>query len=53
MPPTASIAAIARVEVFEPTFDLPRRRIFSTGGNTDRGATLVKITDTDGLCRLG
>jgi D-galactarolactone cycloisomerase len=44
---------IARVEVFEPTFDLPRRRIFSTGGNTDRGATLVKITDTGGVAGWG
>ena len=44
---------IARVEVFEPTFDLPRRRIFSTGGNADRGATLVKVTDRDGVAGWG
>ena len=46
-------APIERVEVFEPTFDLPRRRLFSTGGNTDRGATLVKITDADGRAGWG
>ena len=51
MPPAA--AAIALVEVFEPTFDLTRRRIFSTGGNADRGATLVKITDADGQAGWG
>jgi D-galactarolactone cycloisomerase len=44
---------IARVEVFEPAFDLARRRIFSTGGNTDRGATLVKVTDADGATGWG
>jgi D-galactarolactone cycloisomerase len=49
----ARIARIARVEVFEPTFDLPRRRIFSTGGGMDRGATLVKISDTDGAAGWG
>ncbi|MBM4408039.1 MAG: hypothetical protein FJ038_05425 [Chloroflexi bacterium] len=49
----AAVPPIARVEVFEPTSDLPRRRIFSTGGNNDRGATLVKITDLEGLAGWG
>ena len=45
--------AIDRVEVFLLDFPLPRRRLFSTGGNDSRGAALVRIADGDGAVGWG
>jgi D-galactarolactone cycloisomerase len=44
---------ITRVEVFLLDFPLARRRLFSTGGNDSRGATLVRIADGDGAAGWG
>ena len=44
---------IERVEVFLLDFPLPRRRLFSTGGNDSRGAALVRIGDSDGAVGWG
>jgi L-alanine-DL-glutamate epimerase-like enolase superfamily enzyme len=44
---------IARVEVFLLDFPLPRRRSFSTGGGDTRGASLVRIEDSDGAVGWG
>jgi D-galactarolactone cycloisomerase len=44
---------IDRVEVFLLDFPLPRRRIFSTGGNDSRGALLVRLEDEAGVSGWG
>src|SRR3989442_15000104 len=53
--PAANISGmvIARVEAFLLDFPLPHRRLFSTGGNDSRGASVVRIEDADGTVGWG